>query len=496
MGHTIGIVDDEKLVLFGIQSLFSDGDSPYSVCGTWSNGTEALSFCRKTPPDLLLTDIGMPGMDGLELIRRLKAEQVPTKIVVLSCHDEFKLVHEAFLLGADDYLLKKDIDRDRVHEILARLIPGNPVNSMKKRPDFEGFAACETGTPGLLGVMKFKKEYDGTGRELHWQPDTEMVLHVIQDAMDPEGQCFLDAERNPVVILASEDRSVQGLSVDPRMERVRAAVSRYLNRRVYLSQVQIREKDDLQELHNAGLRLLDAMFYAPGSTVLTEGCSGSLISGSFILPLSSRHLEERWQTPLLEFVSLLRRDRPDPASVKAECIFAIKHLLYHLKEYGMADPETDGSAVIKAYARALNDLDDLESFTVWLTKFLTELSSGISTGYREMAPIPEIRYFIEESLNQDLRLSVVAEKFSLNPNYLSALFKRETGQNFIEYINGKRIDLARKLLESSDLSAKEISYRCGYQNPNYFSRVFKAVVGRTISEYRDNPVICEPSGRE
>ncbi len=162
MGFRVGIVDDEKLVLFGIQSLLASEDSPFSVCGVWQNASEALEACLKSPPDLLLTDIGMPGMDGLELITQLKKQQLPTKIVVLSCHDEYELVHKAFVLGADDYILKKDINKDSLLEVLSRILPLGTVQRgglPQRCRSFEAFAA-ENSSPGVLGIMGFKKEYD------------------------------------------------------------------------------------------------------------------------------------------------------------------------------------------------------------------------------------------------------------------------------------------------------------------------------------------------
>ncbi len=132
----------------------------------------------------------------------------------------------------------------------------------------------------------------------------------------------------------------------------------------------------------------------------------------------------------------------------------------------------------------LNGFNDIDYLENWLKSFLSNLYGRIDQKRQAHKPLPEIRNYIAESLDKDLRLSLIADKFGLNANYLSALFKKETGLNYVEYVNRERIGLAQELLQTTGLSAKEISYRCGYQNPNYFSRVFKTIVGTTISEYR------------
>ncbi len=432
MGFRVGIVDDEKLVLFGIQSLLASEDSPFSVCGVWQNASEALEACLKSPPDLLLTDIGMPGMDGLELITQLKKQQLPTKIVVLSCHDEYELVHKAFVLGADDYILKKDINKDSLLEVLSRILPLGTVQRgelPQRCRSFEAFAA-ENSSPGVLGIMGFKKEYDAEWKEIVWQPENNMVLQIVQDTLSGSDNVSLDKRGRLVVFLEPLSGQGPAMETDPRMERVRAGVSRYLNRRVYLSQVELAAFGNLNEAHAEGL----------------------------------------------------------PDLVKAECIFAVNHLLHRLKEYGLTSFADVPHYEDASYSSMLTEFDDFDSLADWMASFLENLYCHIKNRSREFGPLSNVRSYIESALQEDLSLGVLARQFGFSPNYLSALFKKETGLNYTEYINVKRIERARTLLRSSRLSAKEISYQCGYQNPNYFSRVFKKITGLTISEYRDSPI--------
>ncbi len=112
------VVDDERLVLLGIKSYVMLAEDRYRVTGAFTSAKEALIFCRDHPPNILLTDIKMPVVDGLQLIRQVKTELPDTKIIVLSCHDDYAYVHEAFRLGAADYVLKDQVEEEELVSIL------------------------------------------------------------------------------------------------------------------------------------------------------------------------------------------------------------------------------------------------------------------------------------------------------------------------------------------------------------------------------------------
>ncbi|MCF7953196.1 MAG: response regulator, partial [Spirochaetales bacterium] len=114
------IVEDEKLVLWGITSLFEKHDQ-YAIVGSFSNPLEALDEIRKQQPDLVITDISMPQMDGITLIKQVKDFDPQIHIIVLSCYDDFEIVHNAFKLGIDDYILKHELEEDRLFSILKGL---------------------------------------------------------------------------------------------------------------------------------------------------------------------------------------------------------------------------------------------------------------------------------------------------------------------------------------------------------------------------------------
>lgn len=195
--YNVVIVDDEPLVLFGVSAILNNCGRGFRIINSFKEGASALEFCRENPPHLLLTDIRMPGLDGLSLIRQLKSLHPETKIVVLSCHEEFELVHQAFRLGAEEYLLKHNLEEDSFIQLLAGLFP-------------QGEGAAEDGEThwntmahwgdGILGIVGFKGEWDDELRELPWEADGEILRQIIRGRLDRPGVSCISGPQDEILI--------------------------------------------------------------------------------------------------------------------------------------------------------------------------------------------------------------------------------------------------------------------------------------------------------
>ncbi len=488
MGKSIVVVDDEKLVIYGICSLLSENSTCYEIAATCRNGDEGLRSCLENHPDLLLTDIGMPGMDGLQLIERVRQTNPEMKIVVLSCHDEYDLVHRAFMMGADDYILKKDIDKKSLYRILNRLFPKDSKDKsihaksdiIPPLSDINDFTPLK---PGSIGIIGFKSENQSENTEILWQPDIPMLHQLIKDDILLHGKYFLGL-RNDLVIFFPDLNIREKGKIDNLLEKTRQSVSKYINRQVFIARYIMKSSENIIEAYNKGLKILDGLFYCKSSSILTESTSLPAWRSSLTFTMTSSSFEQGWFETLDNFLNTAEKEWVNPEAIKAELAFAVKHLLFHLEEDIKVDLSSSLNNVKITYYQRIAHFNDIVQLKNWVKKLLHRIAEKLNSGRHGSNAVFSTKLYIGEHLHEDLRLSVVADIIGINSNHLSTVFKKEAGQSYIEYLNRKRVEHACELLETTDYSAKEIAYRCGYLNPNYFSRIFKKLMNSTISEYR------------
>ncbi|MBI9105292.1 MAG: response regulator [Spirochaetales bacterium] len=485
MPKTIIVVDDEKLVIFGICSLLADQASSYEIVATCSSGDEAIKFCMEKTPDLLLTDIGMPGMNGLELIKIVRRTNPSMKIAVLSCHDEYELVHKAFMLGAEDYILKKDIDKTQLSQLLDRLLPetggdfpsDGVVNRITPLSAAQEFVPV---TAGSIGIIGFKSENDEL---LMWQPDIPMLWQLIDDDIKPHGNFFIGFH-NDLIIYFSDFGTAEEQQLDLLLTKIRLSVSKYVNRKVFIAKYIMKEGESIIESYMEGLEILHGLFYYNKSTILSVKPMIPEKFSSLKFEISSCNYQSIWFEAAKDFIDTAAGQFVSPEAVKNELVFAVKQLLGRLEEIGRSDISVPVLRARTSYYQKISEFDDAGKLKKWILGFLGNIASELEAGRQTSGVVSNTKNYIVVHLREDLRLSTVANILGSSPNHLSTLFKKNTGQTYIEFVNRKRIEHARELLQTTDLSAKEIAFRCGYTNPNYFSRIFKKITGATISEYR------------
>ena len=493
MPNTIVVVDDEKLVVFGICSLLEEQNACYEILASCTSGEEALKICMEKKPNLLLTDIGMPGMDGLKLIEMVRRTNPSMKIAVLSCHDEYELVHEAFLLGADDYILKKEIDKIKLGQLVNRLLPEtdeesqaekviNRIPMISEMHDFVPFSA------GSIGIIGFKSEAE---ESLMWQPDIPMLRQLIDDDIKPHGRFFIGFH-NDLIIYFPDLGSEGEYKLDILLTKIRRSVSKYVNREIFIAKYMMKTGEEVLHAYREGLKILQGLFYYNKSTVLTVKPQRPERLHSLRFEISSSDYKKEWLTLAEDFIDYAALEFISPEAVKNELIFSVKQLLCRLEDAGCKDIGIPAGEDKEPYYQRISEFEDSEELKEWFLGFIEKIAAEMKSGRYLPGIVGNAKNYISEHIRDDLRLSTVAYIVGSTPNHLSTLFKKSTGESYIEYVNRMRIEHARMLLQTTDCSAKEIAFKCGYANPNYFSRIFKKISGTTISEYRmEKTGICE-----
>ncbi len=525
--YTVLLADDEEEVIHVIMKKINWEEMGFSVIGYANNGVKALEMVEELQPDVVMTDIKMPYMDGMELSNRIKASYPGTKILLFTGFDEFEYAKEAVHLEVEEYVLKpvnsveltkifiqlkikldQEISEKRNVEILEKyyvdslpLLQANFYSSL-----IEGRIHKEE-IPGYLSDYRifFTGPYFCC-----------LVIHTSS------GQ--VPKDMNPVLLSAS----VQKQAREHLVEKWQAKCFSYLGNTILIPQLknesQISElTDECDRFCKYARRMIGAVVTVGIGQVCgdilelsqsyenaREAVSYRVIYGTArainmkeIIPRKTAPSGQGNESELSELFKMIR------LGSEGDVETAVEHYLKHLSfpEKTQQQHHIDIMELISALYRfsANNDLQaedfskdmgelytrifDLEPDV--LKNWLTELSLS----FREQAILARAKStksFVAKAMeyvgnnygDEELSLDSICEYLGVSNSYFSTIFKKETGNAFITYLTDYRMDRAKSLLTTTEEKSYIIAKHVGYTDPNYFSYVFKRRFGVSPSKYR------------
>ncbi|UPK41566.1 helix-turn-helix domain-containing protein [Paenibacillus pabuli] len=533
--YKLMIVDDELLMRVGIRSMLNWEEYNFYVAGEAGNGKEALELALEVTPDLIITDIKMPIMDGLELIQKASCLMKTCKYVILSNFDEFHYVKEALKLGAVDYLIKSEITETSLIDLLATMEEklqserGSQNNVPLMAHDYSknlrhlkdsffqdivsGFISekdMASKTKELhfrirsdkLVVIKFIVNYYEEAKRKYVEKGEKLlrfsILNIMEEIMPSkwEKEIFVESSSEYWVIV----------NVLPGSESVQSDLNKLCNK--LMSSI----KDFMNLSLTAGASTIVSGFHG-----IRRACQEaefalkqSFFSGSnqilyyedviqapprkevngMLSPEQERDFLKLWVSKdnkkAEEFLEEIRSDlevqRADESSIRKQYIMVMETIHSHLSraiERGKSSLTERSPYEIVLKGEYWKDIhqDMLAHITYY---FQTDSRIMQERSYTDLAIELMDKYYAE-----DISLQSIAGQISVNPSYLSRLFKQEKGENFITYLTRVRIEHAKAYLLSRELRVYEIAEKVGYHNYTYFSKIFKKSVGFTPEEYRE-----------
>ncbi|AZK46630.1 response regulator [Paenibacillus lentus] len=512
--YRVMIVDDEAILRTGMLHLCNWSEYGIEIVAQASNGLEALQYIEEVHPHVVITDIVMPIMDGVEFAKIMGKEHPEVKIVVLSSYSEFNYVREVFKYGVTDYLLKPKVSATELISLIQSLCSGLDLSlqdygSTKNDPSLllgqwlgshyspieedkhnetileelrehfksELFVIAKASTSLLLS----RTNYTQSQLELRLIELTAEHLSGLDHAL-----VFLKSECLLLVNYESH-QSVEVLSALKRFSiQARQALS-------YISFVLSDAFGDLQQIKEEHTRLtpyLGKLLYfteknlVPVDEILMQSEKVDFNQEHFTAALRSFSIDEA--SVLLEtlFSEITTSMAYDEYSLKRLCqnlIYTAMSTLEQLKQ-PVAELSSSKLKLFKTIDLAFH-INELEGI---MLRFLQDLKSILPRSDQQPSPIlQQIYAYVHENYANDISLSEMADKLHLNYSYLSSYFKQRTNENLTSYINRVRTDKAKELLLDCKLSVSEISRLTGFSDHNYFSKVFKKMTGMTPVEYRN-----------
>lgn len=528
------LVDDEPLVRNNLSTLINFRKHGFEICGEAHNGVMALALIEQSPPHIAIIDVNMPEMNGVELNRTIKERYPAIKTIMLSSFDDYDYVRECLKNGSIDYLLKHRLDGATLIDLLNKAVLALQQEDRLLENRNDQKAMAERMNPVLIrgyiaDLVRRKpqsaQELEAFARKNGLYPQTVSYAaaslqivpfllltqscsdvqtnRLVQQAVEIMQQSLGDIQERTaaylengrmVVVFSFKERSEHAAAseADRMMSKLRHALELFLNLKcVYAVGHLCSSLSLLGTSYGSAERLLD---FSPNEELTGQvNGGGNGIYGQRV----SLTIEEQKQ--LLLSIEMLDKDGMQRLilsvfdSIKGQPIHShsvqmiISELLHIADKVLKKWLPQHGSAMDKLPARSeLGRLDSVGEMEQWLQAFYASLLSLLKETH---AVGPYSRHvsqaigFILERYSGSVTLELAADAISLNPSYLSRLFKEETKSTFSEYLNRIRIDAARKLLENGQYSLKQISSQAGFSSYNYFFRVFKEMTGMTPQTY-------------
>lgn len=489
------IVEDEVKIRRGLASLILR-ETDHEIVGEAKNGREGLEQILLVNPDLVITDIRMPEMDGLAMIEALNEQQIQVHCVILSGYSEFEYAKKAIRFGVDDYLLKPLAPEDilglleKIHARLAQEnkqqsdtamhILGNRLSRAFPEGDsVADFAALkmEEGTVYYLLSGYGKNTLPAERQE--WLARLR-VTETKRTCPDMHF-CLLEETRELVCLLPG--RAVKSFCEEMKwyMERT--------GRKWVWACAEIKDFEYLYETMKM-IRKLYLYGFSDGQ-IVTEKAVSSFAPETFTYP---EELEGKirgalyrgdialLQQYISEFQSCMGNEAFAPPQIKDAYARLIRGILRWIEDAGKG---SFGKIESLHYSAKI----DHAFICPEMKHILDELIHDIAAGKEQREDISN--YAIKRAINyirihfaENISLEEIADRLDFTPEYLSALFNREVGINFSTFLRDFRISHAKRLLKGTDKRIYEIAQEVGYPDAKYFNRVFKEKVGVSPKEFR------------
>lgn len=532
--YRVLLVDDEEEIRSGISRKIDWSSLGFALVGEAGNGEEALELCDQLRPDVVLTDIKMPFMDGLELCRHLRQSLPGAKLVVFSGFDDFEYARQAVSMGVSEYILKP-INAQELSEVLTRLreqlhaqqLERRDMETLRRRYEESLPTLRELFYTRLLSgqispdqIQERSARYDislppglWTAALIHAdlpehaadaERDELLLLSVqafLEEHFHLEGCTFLSVLYGdlPVLLvrLSSPDQLYPLLE---ELERLSLLSQSYLG--IPLTAGVGLPCEGPEELHHSVEGARSALDYR-----VLKG-SGRVIFIGDIEPQASVSLsfEEEDQRALSTAVKLgtpqqveqvvgemMDRLRQAGSSLSQCHLFLLELVAFLLRlarSGGVAAEEVFGPHLSSTIS--LDHFSGLEELGRWLRERCLKLQELLGRQRTDSAwrLVEQAKDFINRHYaDSELSVDIVCSHLHLSPTYFSTLFKREVGMPFTAYVTEIRMDEAARLLRDTDEKTYLIAERTGYTDPNYFSYVFKRRFGLSPSKYRSGSAL-------
>lgn len=531
------LVEDELVIRRGIKNSIDWENEGYIFCGEASDGELAYPMIIKEKPDILITDIRMPFMDGLELCELVKKELPDIKILILSGYDDFDYAKKAIRLGVVEYLLKpissgkllevlngvsesirqEKEDKDLVHKYMEEM---RENVEHEKQKFFEQIMA---GNLSMAEALETGKKYDMNLSAGMY--NLLLFRFTLEEGDKKVGELLVEAEHAVEVLMERLEyvfefqRGVEGWAflltadneeqMEERVTELSAALENIMGKYpvvAYFGGVgrPVARLRELQESFREAEHALSARFTMELNQIISMKDIRVVQSvdeldnieiKSFGEIENTRTMLEKFlnngvENEIDEFVEVYVNELPEDnlkSVLMRQYIIMDAYIVmmsFCERIEGAESEIKDQSEELKNSMKIIQTPEEIKNYMKMLLKKVIGIRDAVS-GRRYSDIIEVAKGQIRETyMSDEISLNTIAAEVGMSPSYFSSIFSKEVGKTFVEYLTEIRMDKAKELLMCSSMKTSEIGYEVGYKDPHYFSYIFKKTQNCTPKEFR------------
>lgn len=527
--YRIMIVDDEPLILAGVTSLLNWEEHQCKIVRKASNGKQALGLMETLQPDIVISDIKMPVMDGISFMKASIENGYTASFILLTNLEEISLIKEALRLGAVDYLVKLELDEkaliaalerakvrcnlthrripamedgegttdQRIHNYFRHIL----ISDRDTQPDEELAAVIREHYPVLLLMLiHFNYEFEGAAEKFtradqkRTMKFAENIIHEMAKGFF-DRSCLLKKEQNSfILVLSLEGLADYQQQAETMSVKLRQAMKFYFQGPVSIAVSRpVGEADEIQDLLYQAMSAMNDTYCDDSGQIIfySENCRESFRhSRSFNINFLKKELKgiirrndhDSFSHIMNQIIELFVQCRPS----RAQAVNACSNLYYFIT-FLLEERKEENFPYILDVAGQLNRLSDLNAVIAWLEGFRDQVAEAlvICKESRQDKYMELILDYIREHYREKITLNQMSSMLNISQGYLSSTFKKNTGKNFTDYVTEVKIEKAKELIETYQYMMYEVSDMLGFDTQYYFSAVFKKITGYTPKEYEN-----------
>jgi two-component system response regulator YesN len=497
-------VDDEPFIIEGLYDIVDWAGFGMEIVGQASNGQEALEALRSVRVDVLITDISMPLMNGLDLIRAVREFQPELKAIILSGYDEFGYLKEGMALGIENYLLKPinlEEFKATLHTVAEKLDESSADYKLNEHSiSILRDNVMHRWLRDQIGPQEFQERADFLGIVI----DKPLVQVALLRQKQPLPEAFQEVQKtlgsNPRVIPFQDmDGDIVLLHLLSEYQRgkeeAEAIHDQLLNvlsgfQPLHLSVGSVQETEDNAALsYTHAKRAQEYFMLFPERSYI---CYEDLVDSQDV---ASRGVPFNWEEDLklimakdkqslleriddnFEQLRMMEGSTPNLIQdIATEWLIRFKMQLKAIRHTEEPEFFKEGLGKIRATSSIADWADILKEAAAYtIDSLVRDVKSPV---------VQQVLNHIHQSYSEDVSLKTLGTQYNIHPVYLGQLFHKEVGESFTEYINKYRIEKAKEQLRTSPLKVHEIARNVGYWETGYFYKQFKKHVGISPTEYK------------